>query len=66
MMHYIENSKDSTKTIRTEMNSARLLDTKVIPRNWLHFFTATMKYQKEKVKKKNSSEKYLGINPQRR
>ena len=49
------------------MNSARLLDTKVIPRNRLHFFTATMKYQKENVKQSHlklhqKRIKYLGIN----
>lgn len=47
------------------MNSARLLDTKVIPRNRLHF-TATMKYQKEKVtisfKTASKRIKYPGIN----
>ena len=36
------------------MNSARWQDTSLTYRNLLHFFILTMKYQKGKVKKKNS------------
>ena len=34
------------------MNSVKLNDTKLIYRNLLHFYTLTMDYQKEKLRKK--------------
>ena len=50
------------------MNLVKLLDTKLIHRNWLHFCTLTMKYQKKKLWKKShltwqqKEKKYLEIN----
>ena len=44
MMLYIENTEDSTETIRTDkMNSVMLQDTKLLYRNQLHFYTLTVK-----------------------
>ena len=36
------------------MNSAKFQDTRLIYRNLLHFFTLTINYPKEKVKKKKN------------
>ena len=50
------------------MNLAKLQDTKSIHRNHLHFYTLTMKNQKEKLRNQSHSPlqqkriKYLGIN----
>ena len=50
------------------MNLAKLQDTKSIQRNHLHFYTLTMKNQKEKLRNQSQSLlqqkkiKYLGIN----
>ena len=35
------------------MNSVKLHDTKLIYRNLLHFYTLTMNYEKEKLKKQS-------------
>ena len=50
------------------MNSVKFQETKLIYRNLLHFYTLTMKYQKEKLRKQfhipshQTEKKYLGIN----
>ena len=50
------------------MKSVKLLDTKLIYRNLLLFYTLTTKYQKEKLRKQShlpshqKKVKYLGIN----
>ena len=50
------------------MNSVKLQDTKLIHKNLLHFYTLTMKDQKEKLGKQSHLPlhqkriKYLGIN----
>ena len=50
------------------MNSVKLHDTKLTYRNFLHFYTLTMNYQKEKLRKQSYLQfhekriKYLGIN----
>ena len=51
MMPYIEHPKDATrKLLSSSMSSVKLLDTKLIHRNLLHFYTLTMKDQKEKLR----------------
>ena len=45
---YIENTKDSTQNLLKLINLARFKIN--IKRNWLHFFTLTMKYKKGNVK----------------
>ena len=39
------------------LNAARWQDTRLIYRTQLHFFTLTIKYQKEKAKKQNKTKK---------
>ena len=54
MILYLENPKDSTrKLLELIMNLAKLQDTKLIHRNRRHFFTLTMKDQKEKLGKQS-------------
>ena len=54
MILYIENPKDATrKLLSSSMNLVKLQVTKLIYRNLLHFYTLTMKDQKEKFKKQS-------------
>ena len=50
---YIEAPKDSTKKLLEFINSARYQETRLTYINLFHFFTLTMKYQKQNKKKKN-------------
>ena len=64
---YIEAHKDSTKKLLEFINSARYQETRLTYINLFHFFTLTMKYQKQNKKKKTlkikpQNIKYLGIN----
>ena len=53
MMLYTENPKDATRKLLEFINdSVKFLDTELIYRNLLHFYTLTTKYQKEKLRNK--------------
>ena len=69
MIVYIENPIVSTKKLLDLISEfSKIADTKSIFRNQLHFYAPTMKYQKEKLRKKShllqqqEKIKYLGIN----
>ena len=49
MILYIENPKDATRKLLQLINESQ--DIKLTHRNSLHFYTLTMKNQKEKLKK---------------
>ena len=52
MILYIENPKDATRKLLELINEFGKVDRyKLINRNLLHFYTLTMKDQKEKFKK---------------
>ena len=55
MILYTENSKDATRKLlkSSSMNFVHLQNIKLIYRNLLHFYTLTMKYQKEKLRKQS-------------
>ena len=48
---YIENPEDSTQKLLELINKFSTAAGYKVYRNWLHFFTPTMKYQKGNVKK---------------
>ena len=53
MMLYTENPKDATRKLLEFINdSVKFLDTELIYRNLLHFYTLTTKYKKEKLRNK--------------
>ena len=67
MILYIENPKDVNRKLLEIINQFRKLqDKKLIRRSLLHFYTLTMKDQKEKLRKQSHLPlqriKYLGIN----
>ena len=43
------------------MNSAKFCDIRLIHRNLLHFFTLTIKYQKEKARKQSCLKSHQGF-----
>ena len=52
MILYIENPKDTTRTLLELINEFdKVAGYKIICRNLLHFYTLTMNYQKEKLRK---------------
>ena len=62
MILYIENPEDSTQKLLELMNEfSKIAGYKINYRNLLHFFTLTMKYQKEKVKKQSLLKSHQGL-----
>ena len=55
MILHIENPKDSTRKLLELINIVKLQDIKLIHRNPLHYYTLTMKKQKEKLRKQSHS-----------
>ena len=56
MIHYIENSKDTTRKLLELINDiVKLKDITLTQRNLLHSYTLTMKKQKEKLRKQSHS-----------
>lgn len=55
MILYIENLKDSAKTVETTNISVKLQDTRLTYKNWLYFFTLTM------IRYRNLSNHYNSI-----
>ena len=54
MILYIENPKDATKhLLEKSMTSVKLKDTKSIYINSLHFYSLTMNYHKQKLRKQS-------------
>ena len=54
MILYIENPKDSIRKLLELISEfSKVADTKLIHRNHLHFYTLTMKNQKDKLKKQS-------------
>ena len=52
MVLYIENPKHTTRKPQKFINElSKLLDTKLMYRNMLHFYILAMRYQKEKLRK---------------
>ena len=48
MILYVKNPKEATRKLLELINEfSKLQDTKLIYRNLLHFYTLTMKYQRE-------------------
>ena len=50
MMPYIANPEDATRKLLELINLVNLQDTKLIHRNPLHFYTLTVKGQKDKLR----------------
>ena len=56
LMLYIENPKDTPRKLLKFINEfGNLQNIKLIFRNWLRFYTLTMKDQKEKLRKQSHS-----------
>ena len=53
MILYIENPKDFTKKLLELTNSVKWWGTKSIHKIWLHFYTLTTNYEKEKLGKQS-------------
>ena len=54
MIRCVENPKDATRKLLELVNDLdKVADTKLIHKNLLHFYTLTMKDQKEKLRKQS-------------